>query len=113
MRSMEKDMDENAKPQWGRDLPGSLQDQWPKTENGDFEEPAFLRHCMALDMDDALLANMLGAYGIPCVKQYPNDGQFGKLILGMSGTGVDVYVPKSMLEDALTLCEGVPDDENL
>ena len=68
---------------------------------------------MALDMDDALLANMLGAYGIPCVKQYPNDGQFGKLILGMSGTGVDVYVPKSMLEDALTLCEGVPDDENL
>ena len=39
-------MDENAKPQWGRDLPGSLQDQWPKTENGDFEEPAFLRHCM-------------------------------------------------------------------
>lgn len=110
---MENEMEEESKAQWGKNLPGSLQDRWPKTGSGDFEEPVFLRHCMALDMDDELLTSMLGAYGIPCVKQYPNDGQFGKLILGMSGTGVDIYVPRSMLEDALTLCEGVPDDENL
>ena len=56
---------------------------------------------------------MLEAYGVPCVRQYPNDGGFGKLIMGMSGTGVDIYVPQSMLNDALTLCEGVPDDENV
>lgn len=106
-------MDENAKAQWGKDLPGSLQDKWPRTPDGDFEEPAFLKHCTALDLEDELLVNMLDAYGVPCVKQYPCDGQFGKLILGMSGTGVDIYVPKSLLDDALALCEGVPDDENV
>ena len=113
MRSIELNMDDNANAQWGRDLPGTLQDKWPRTPEGDFEEPTFLKHCIAVDMQDELLVNMLGAYGVPCVRQYPCDGQFGKIILGMSGTGVDIYVPKSMLDDALTLCEGVPDDENV
>ena len=36
-------------------------------------------------MDDVLLVNMLEAYGIPCLKNYPGDGQFGKIMLGMSG----------------------------
>ena len=48
-----------------------------------------------------------------CLKAYPGDGGFGKLILGMSGQGVDILVPKSMYEDAVALCneEGVVEDD--
>ena len=35
------------------------------------------------------------------------------VILGASGTGVDIYVPKSMLEEAKSLIEGVENDEEL
>ena len=38
------------------------------------------------------------------MRQYPGDGSFGKLILGMSGQGTEIYVPKSMVEDAANLC---------
>ena len=54
-------------------------------------------------MSDEMLVNLLGAYGIPALKQYPNDGDFGRLILGISGPGTDIYVPKSMYEDAVNL----------
>ena len=49
---------------------------------------------------------MLEAYGIPCLKRYPGNGSFGKVILGMSGQGTEIYVPKSMLEDAAALVSG-------
>ena len=55
---------------------------------------------------------MLEAYGIPCLKIYPGDGSFGKLILGMSVQGVDIYVPQSLLEDARALCEARPEAES-
>lgn len=45
--------------------------------------PALLTKCTGVDMDDVLLVNMLEAYGIPCLKNYPGDGQFGKIMLGM------------------------------
>ena len=74
-----------------------------KDADGKPEEPVFLTHCMSLDMSDEMLVNLLGAYGIPALKQYPNDGDFGRLILGISGPGTDIYVPKSMYEDAVNL----------
>ena len=76
-------------------------------------EPVRLCTCMSVDMSDELKINMLEAYGIPCLKAYPGDGGFGKLILGMSGQGVDILVPKSMYEDAVALCneEGVVEDD--
>jgi hypothetical protein len=55
-------------------------------------------------MFDEMTVNMLEAYGIPCLKVYPGYGSFGKLILGMSGEGTEIYVPKSLHEDALALC---------
>lgn len=103
-------MEPSNKEKWGRSSYGDLQESWPKTENGDFEEPAFLRHCASTDMEDELVINMLSAYGIPCVKQYPVDGALGKVILGVSGSGADLFVPKSMLEDARKLCEGGAED---
>ena len=64
-----------------------------------------------------MLVNMLSAYGIPAVKQYPQDGSFGRVILGMSGNGTDIYVPQTLLEDALALisaeCEIEEDDYEL
>ena len=59
---------------------------------------------------------MLEAYGIPCLRQYPGDGDFGKVVLGMSGFGTDIYVPESMFEDALNLFnnrEGISDEQLL
>ena len=66
-------------------------------------------------MQDELLVNMLGAYGIPAVKQYPGDGEFGKVILGMSGLGTDLYVPESMHDDAINLINNTEEviDEQL
>ena len=96
---------------WGKEKYGDLTDRWPKDENGQFEEPAFLCNCKCLDMGDTLKINMLEAYGIPCVTKYPGDGGFGKLVLGMSGQGTDIYVPKSLLEDALELCKEENNEE--
>lgn len=97
-------MDE-LKLEWGRASYGDAFKSWPKDENGQLEEPAFLCNCINNDMGDTLKVNMLQAYGIPCVTAYPGDGGFGKLVLGMSGQGTDIYVPKSLLEDAKHLCE--------
>lgn len=100
------------KNDWGRAMSGKLSDRWPKTAQGEPETPALLCNCKSLDLGDALRINMLEAYGIPCLKIYPGDGSFGKLILGMSGQGVDIYVPQSLLEDARALCEAAPDAES-
>jgi hypothetical protein len=93
-------MDEKNKSGWYRDLPGKLQDKWPRDGSGDFEEAAFLKHCTSVDLADEMLANMLDAYGVPCVRRYPGDGGLGRVMLGMSGMGTDLFVPKSMLETA-------------
>ncbi len=106
-------MDDKIKLEWGRKITGKLYRSWPKDENGELVEPVFLTHCRSLDMSDEMLVNLLEAYGIPCVKQYPNDGDFGRIILGMSGPGVEIYVPKTMYEDAVNLSEGSAEYEEL
>ena len=92
---------------WGRGGFGLVADRWPKDEEGRAEESAFLCSCSNVDLSDTLTVNMLEAYGIPCLRDYPGDGSFGRVIMGASGTGVDIYVPKSMLEVAQKLIEGV------
>ena len=44
---------------------------------------------------------MLEAYGIPCLCVAPGDGSFGRVVLGMSGCGMDIYVPESLYDDAV------------
>ncbi len=96
----------SEKENWGRALTGELYERWPKDKNGEPEEPVFLGTAVNLNLFDELTVNMLEAYGIPCIRRYPGNGSFGKLILGMSGEGTEIYVPKSMLEDAVALCTG-------
>ena len=100
------------KSEWGRALDDKVSDRWPKTAQGEPETPALLCNCKSLDLGDELRINMLEAYGIPCLKIFPGDGSFGKLILGMSGQGVDIYVPQSLLGDARALCEAQPEAES-
>ena len=74
--------------------------RWPNYENGETVTPAFLSHIHGGPLDMELTLNLLKAYGIPHVCQYPNDGLFGKMILGYPPGGMDVFVPETMLEDA-------------
>lgn len=99
-------MEPEHKAEWGRaELPGELLGRWPRNEAGEPVRPAYLTRCTGLDMDDVLLVNLLEAYGIPCLRQYPHDGEFGKLMLGLSGFGVDILVPETMEEAARALME--------
>ena len=91
---------------WGRGPYGDLLERWPKLPDGTPEAPVFLRAEKNLDMGDEMLVNMLEAYQIPCLRIYPGDGSFGRVVLGTSGWGVDIYVPESLYEDAKELTEG-------
>ena len=103
-------MAENQSP-WGRARAGSLLERWPKDGAGEPESPVFLCRCISNDMTDALKVNMLEAYGIPCLQRYPGDGGFGRVVLGMSGSGTDIYVPESLYEDAVELCKEENDEQ--
>ena len=103
---------ENAlNPDWGRSADKNLLRRWPRDEKGELSSPAFLCHLYSMDMGAELRVNMLEAYGIPCLVTCPGDGSFGRVILGMSGNGVDIYVPEEDLEDAVALCKEENNDE--
>ena len=74
--------------------------EWPNDENGETIPPVFLKRIHGGPLDMELTLNLLEAYGIPYVCEYPNNGLFGKLILGYSPGGMDIFVPESLLEDA-------------
>ena len=76
---------------------------WPTDENGETVPPAYLTHIGGGPLDMELTLNLLGAYGIPHVCEYPNNGLFGKLIMGHPPSGMEVFVPETMLEDAKNL----------
>lgn len=98
---------------WGMHEYNKAYDAWPKDGQGKTVKPAFLTHCSPLDMDAQMVQSMLEAYGVPSVRCLPGDGQFGELILGMSGSGVDILVPETMLDEAKQLLEGEPEDDEL
>ena len=64
---------------WGKSMPSDLLERWPKTPSGEPEKAVFLCNCKALDLSDELKINMLEAYGIPCLRDYPGNGSFGKV----------------------------------
>jgi hypothetical protein len=96
---------------FGKSLPGELYKQWPRDMNGEPVPPKFLTHCSSRDIEDVMLVNFLQSYGIPAAVIHPGDGSFGKVVLGLSGTGSSIYVPETMYEYAKELMEAKPDDE--
>lgn len=95
---------------WGRHEYGKIYDAWPRDEAGEPVEPAFLTLCGPLDMEAEMIQSMLEAYGIPSLRRLPGDGAFGQLILGMSGNGIEIYVPCTRLDEAQELLKGEPED---
>lgn len=91
---------------WGSSAPGQLLEKWPKDEKGEPVKAAFLVNRSNVGMDDEFTANLLETYGIPVIRRYPNDGDFGRLIIGVSGSGTDLYVPETMKEEALLFIKG-------
>lgn len=91
------------KIEWGRAELNGLLERWPKDEDGQPEKARLLCRASCVDMSDRLLVNMLEAYGIPCLSVDPGDGGFGRVVLGMSGPGVDIYVPENLYDDAVAL----------
>ena len=86
---------------------------WPNGENGEAVPPAFLKRIHGGPLDMELTLNLLEAYGIPHVCEYPNNGLFGKLILGYPPGGMEVFVPETMLEDAQNVLNAdLIEDEN-
>ena len=92
-----------------------ITDLWPKNDAGEPVAPVYLTHCGETQMEAEITVNMLESYGIPVVTQYPNDGSFGKVVLGMAGSGADLYVPENMHEQARELLSGeiIEDDDTL
>jgi len=86
---------------WGKSKKEGI--PWPEADNGDPVAPAFLTHIAGGPLDMELTLNLLEAYGIPRVCEFPNNGLFGKLIMGHPPGGMEVFVPETMLEDARNL----------
>lgn len=98
---------------WGRHEYGKAYEAWPRTADGQTEPPAFLIHCSPLDLEADMIQSLLESYHIPSIRRLPGDGAFGQVILGMSGNGIELYVPQSMLDEARALLEGEPDHDGL
>ncbi|MBE6996936.1 MAG: DUF2007 domain-containing protein [Ruminococcaceae bacterium] len=97
--------------EFGRNMPGKLYRQWPRDARGEIVPPKFLTHCSSRDVEDEMLVAFLKSYGIPAVVLHPGDGSFGKVVLGLSGTGSSIYVPETMYDMAKELMEATPDDD--
>ncbi len=97
---------DQAKDYWGR-AEQDLLDRWPKGEDGEFETPAFLTDAVEAGGEAELLCQMLRSYDIPVLRRYEKDGTLGKVVLGFSGYGVQLYVPASRLEEARELMKPI------
>ena len=79
---------------------------WPNDDKGKPIPAHFIGHMREVDMEGQIVINLLHSADIPVKLKYPNDGSFGRVILGFSGTGVEIYVPETMKEEAHGLLEG-------
>lgn len=100
----------DAQVTWSFSSKNEFVKNWPLNDAGEPEIAALLTYSLSTNMEDSLIINKLAAYGIPAMKRYPQNGTLGKVILGMSGTGVSIYVPAFLLEDARALMEDVEND---
>lgn len=93
---------EAVEAEWGKT--GEGDPAWPETD-GVPEEPALLTTATNIGSDGTMLSALLRAFGVPVMEHYPQNGIFGKILLGFSAFGVELYVPKSRLELARSLME--------
>ena len=82
---------------------------WPKDSQGQPDEAVLLANLQDSGGVADMTADLLEAFGIPVLKRYRDGGQLGRLVLGFSGYGTDLYVPVSRLEEAQALLEASPE----
>ncbi|MDR3311495.1 MAG: hypothetical protein LBS90_09200 [Oscillospiraceae bacterium] len=83
--------------------------EWPDGADGTPVRGALLTHAGAGGLEAEITVSMLRSFGIPAATELPGEGVVGKVILGRAGSGIDIYVPETMLGDAqaLLLAESV------
>lgn len=86
----------------------NIPDTWSVDEQGNREEAEKLSVQWELDSMADITLSLLESCGIPAFKA----GTQGKVLLGFAGLGVDIYVPRSRLEEAqAVLAAGTPEEE--
>ncbi|MBR7081730.1 MAG: hypothetical protein IKI49_03365 [Oscillospiraceae bacterium] len=90
---------------------GDAFENWPKDENGEPVEPVFLEHLSGAEFDMETSVNLLRAYGIPIITAYPGNSSWGTFVSGYSANEADIYVPKTMLEEARDILAAETDGE--
>ena len=78
-----------------------------KGPDGEPEEPGMLALAQDFESSRGLILSRLEAAGIPAFYRYPECGGLGKVVLGFSGYGVYIYVPKSRYEEAEEMVGGL------
>ena len=94
---------------WSFSRANGVLGEWPTDEKGEPVAPAFLKHGSGNRLELDMERNMLCSFGIPTVCSYPNNGEFGNVVLGFAGGGADIFVPVTMLEDAKNIINGETD----
>ena len=107
----ENQYDEEKKKKAVWSFSGKSELPWPVDEDGEPEEAALLTTVFGTQVDYDMQTGMLNAFGIPTTCDFPGAGRLAKVILGFTGTGMEVYVPKSMLDAAQDLITQKPDEE--
>jgi hypothetical protein len=81
--------------------------EWPLDGKGEPVPPALLTTVMGSQLDYQMTLSLLRSFGIPALESYTSTGALAKVILGFAGTGMDVFVPETMLELARELLKPV------
>lgn len=80
---------------------------WPVGSDGEPVKPAFLETVMSTNpLEYDMQTMLLASNGIPTLRNYPGGGGLAKIILGFAGTGLDLYVPETMLDEAREILKG-------
>lgn len=98
---------QSARWAWGDKSPDDP--EWPRDEQGEYEQGAYLTTVTGTSMDFELTVSLLRSFGVPVVRSYPLSGRFMKVVFGLTGTGMDIFVPVSKLEFAKELLESGED----
>ncbi|MDR1065369.1 MAG: phospho-sugar mutase [Oscillospiraceae bacterium] len=78
---------------------------WPRGEDGGPEPAALLCRTEARGFETEIIAGMLRSFGVPAITKTSGDGFIGELYTGAPSFGVDIFVPRSRLNDARALLE--------
>ena len=63
------------------------------------------------DIEAEIIVSILKGDGIPVIKEYREAGGFLQIYMGMTGFGIELYVPAGFLEKAKALLEEVQSEE--